>query len=59
MGVHRTIKQMGKHDSKKRKKIVTFDKWLTMTPNGLGINQSYQKHCKQSFQECNRLSTNR
>jgi len=59
MGVHRTIKQMGKDDSKKPKKTVTFEKWLTMTPNGLGINQNYQKICKQSFQECNCPSTNR
>jgi len=43
MGVHRTVKQMGKCDSKKPKKTITFEKWLTMTPNGLGINQNYQK----------------
>jgi len=59
MGVHRTVKQMGKNDSKKQKKTVIFFKWLTVTTNGLGINQSYPKKCKQSFQECNRPSTNK
>jgi hypothetical protein len=31
MGVHRIVKQMKKGDSNKQKKIVTFEKWLTVT----------------------------
>ncbi len=49
MGVHRTVKQMGKGDSKKPKKTITFEKWLTMTPNGLGINQITKKFASNPF----------
>jgi hypothetical protein len=32
-GVHKIIEQMGKINTNNRVKIVTLEKWLTMTPN--------------------------
>jgi hypothetical protein len=33
MGMHRIVEQMGKVNSKNWAKIITFEKWLFMTPN--------------------------
>jgi hypothetical protein len=33
MGVHKIVKWMEKYDLENRAKTVTFEKWLTVTPN--------------------------
>jgi len=64
MGMHKIVKQMEKVDFKNRTKIVTPEKWLTMTSNwkhyehppiappNVGANLTLLEHHEPLFHAC-------